>query len=150
MYRFLLKKVTLKWKRLLGFFFIKPLIYIINGLQSRHFYIYVCAYLYPTKKTFPELFPVTARKVLYPTWNRKWVGNFIVAVLSSQRNFDLLKISGPSNSKRENYVYKVQLFWEGHKTLRNLPHGFDICLQSMKNYKEDCANFCGLLRKVEL
>ena len=21
---------------------------------------------------------------------------------------------------------KVQLFWEGHKILRNLPHGFDV------------------------
>ena len=33
---------------------------------------------------------------------------------------------------------KVQLFWEGHKNLRNLPHGLDI------------GHFCGLLRKAEL
>ena len=26
----------------------------------------------------------------------------------------------PVNSNR------VQLFWEGHKNLRNLPHGFDV------------------------
>ena len=24
------------------------------------------------------------------------------------------------------FVSKVQLFWEGHKKLHNLPHGFDV------------------------
>ena len=46
-------------------------------------------------------------------------------------------------------VCKVQLFWEGHNNLRNRPHGW--CLQSkFQNHKDDCAHFCGLLRKPEL
>ena len=24
------------------------------------------------------------------------------------------------------YEFKVQLFWEGHKNMQNLPHGFDV------------------------
>ena len=24
-------------------------------------------------------------------------------------------------------LFKGQLFWEGHKNLCNLPHGFDVC-----------------------
>ena len=31
--------------------------------------------------------------------------------------------------KNKSYLYfdgKVQLFWEGHKNLRKLPHGFDV------------------------
>ena len=43
---------------------------------------------------------------------------------------------------------KVQLFWEGHKNFRNLPHGFDV--HKCQNHEEDCANFCGLLRNAEL
>ena len=39
---------------------------------------------------------------------------------------------------------KVQLFWEGHKHLRNLPHGFDVYLLR----EEDYTNFCDLLRKA--
>ena len=39
--------------------------------------------------------------------------------------------------------HKVQLFWEGHTNLLNLPHGFDVC------HEEDYANLCGLLRKAE-
>ena len=35
--------------------------------------------------------------------------------------------------------------------MRNLPHGFDIYLNSKRqNHEEDCTNFCGLLRKAEL
>ena len=41
-------------------------------------------------------------------------------------------------------LVKVQLFWEGHKNVRNRPYGFEIYLVN------DCANFCGLLRKAEL
>ena len=41
--------------------------------------------------------------------------------------------------------FKVQLFWEGHKNVRNRPYGFEI-----QNHEDDCANFCGLLRKAEL
>ena len=32
------------------------------------------------------------------------------------------------NTARRKFSGKVQLFWEGHKNLRNLPHGFDIYL----------------------
>ena len=49
------------------------------------------------------------------------------------------------NSWMIKFTVKVKLFWEGHKNLRNLPHGFDIYLVNV-----DCANFCGLLRKAEL
>ena len=31
---------------------------------------------------------------------------------------------------------KVQLFWEGHKNLRNLPHGFDIYLVNFKTIRQ--------------
>ena len=44
---------------------------------------------------------------------------------------------------------KVQLFWEGHKNLRNLPHGLDIYSDSKRpNNEEDCANICDPLRKA--
>ena len=35
---------------------------------------------------------------------------------------------------------KVQLFWEGHKSLP----------KKCQNHEEDCANLCGLLKKTEL
>ena len=35
---------------------------------------------------------------------------------------------------------KVQLFWEGHKSFP----------KKCQNHEEDCANLCGLLRKIEL
>ena len=44
----------------------------------------------------------------------------------------------------------AQLFWEGHKNLRTLPHGFDLLLSKGQNHEEDCAKFFGLLRKAEL
>ena len=31
-----------------------------------------------------------------------------------------------------NWIHNVQLFWEGHKNLRNLPYGFDIALVNVK------------------
>ena len=45
-------------------------------------------------------------------------------------------------------IFKVQLFWERHKNLRNLPHGLDIYFVVQKEFKpwQDCANFCGLLK----
>ena len=30
------------------------------------------------------------------------------------------------NRMSSEFYHKVQLFWEGHKNLRNLPHGFDV------------------------
>ena len=41
---------------------------------------------------------------------------------------------------------KAQFFWEGHKNLRTLPHGFDICLVKVKTMRK----IFGLLRKAEL
>ena len=47
---------------------------------------------------------------------------------------------------------KVQLFWEGHKNLRNPPHGFDIysvnILCKHQNYEEDCENFLAFSEKL--
>ena len=35
--------------------------------------------------------------------------------------------------------------------MRNRPYGFEIYLVNVKTIsKDDCANFCGLLRKAEL
>ena len=48
--------------------------------------------------------------------------------------------------KEFNRLVKVQLFWEGHKYLRNLPHGLDIYLVIVR----DSAKKFGLLRKAEL
>ena len=31
---------------------------------------------------------------------------------------------------------KVQLFWEGHKNLHNLPHGFEIYLVNVKTMRK--------------
>ena len=46
----------------------------------------------------------------------------------------------------DNFVCcKVQLFWEGHKNLCDLPYCFEIYLVN-----NICANFCGLLLKAEL
>ena len=33
---------------------------------------------------------------------------------------------------KENFGFKVQLFWESHNNLRNLPHGFEIYLSSKR------------------
>ena len=35
---------------------------------------------------------------------------------------------------------KVQLFWEGHKSAHNRPHGFEIYLSKHQNYKLTIAD----------
>jgi hypothetical protein len=45
-------------------------------------------------------------------------------------------------------IFKVHIFREGHKILRNLPLTFDCMYCSQK--LEDFAKFCGLLRIFEL
>ena len=45
--------------------------------------------------------------------------------------------------------YKVHIFWEGHKILRNLHLTFD-CMYSSQKQGEDFAKLCGLLRIYEL
>ena len=47
------------------------------------------------------------------------------------------------------YFYKVHIFWEGHKILRNLHQLFVLCTAS-QIIGGDFANFCGLLRIYEL
>ena len=39
---------------------------------------------------------------------------------------------------------------DSHKNLRNPSHGLDVYLSKRPNHEEDCANFCGLVRKAEL
>ena len=46
-------------------------------------------------------------------------------------------------------LYKVHIFWEGHKILRNLPLTFD-CMYCSQKLGEDFAKFCGLLKIYEL
>ena len=43
---------------------------------------------------------------------------------------------------------KVQLFWEGHKNLRNLPHGFDIYLVNVKTIRQIVQFFVALPEKL--
>ena len=43
---------------------------------------------------------------------------------------------------------KVQLFWEGHKNLRTLPHGFDICLVNIKTMRKIVQIFVAFSEKL--
>ena len=45
-------------------------------------------------------------------------------------------------------VCKVQLFWEGHKNLHNLPHGFDIYLVSVKTMRKIAQFFVAFSEKL--
>ena len=47
------------------------------------------------------------------------------------------------------YVFKVHIFWECHKILRNLHRRYVLCSAS-QIYGGDFAQFCGLLRMYEL
>ena len=49
----------------------------------------------------------------------------------------------------QKHSFKVHIFWEGHKTLRNLPLTFDYSTYHQK-ISEDFAKFCDLLRIYEL
>ena len=48
-----------------------------------------------------------------------------------------------------NNIYKVHIFWEGHKILRNLHRRFDRYYIG-QIYDGDFVKFCGLLRIYEL
>ena len=62
-----------------------------------------------------------------------------------------------NNSSLEKIHEKAK---KGHKNVRNRPYGFEIYLVNVKtklgtylinqNHKDDCANFCALLRKADL
>ena len=60
---------------------------------------------------------------------------FLVTLLSDAflHNIDVFKDQNFERKKSlTNFKIKVQLFWEGHKKLRNLPYGFDIYLVNVK------------------
>ena len=46
------------------------------------------------------------------------------------------------------YMYKVQLFWEGHKNLHNLPYGFDINLVNVKTIRQIVQIFVAFSEKL--
>ena len=43
---------------------------------------------------------------------------------------------------------KVQIFWEGHKNLRNLPRGFDIYLVNVKTMRKIAQIFMAFSEKL--
>ena len=43
---------------------------------------------------------------------------------------------------------KVQVFWEGHKNLRNLPRGFDIYLVNVKTMRKIVQIFVAFSEKL--
>ena len=43
---------------------------------------------------------------------------------------------------------KVQLFWEGQKNLRNIPHGFDIYLVNVKTMRKIAQIFVAFSEKL--
>ena len=46
------------------------------------------------------------------------------------------------------FFFKVQLFWEGHKNLRNLPHGFDVYQVNVKTMKNITQIFVPFSKKL--
>ena len=46
------------------------------------------------------------------------------------------------------YVSKVQLFWEGHKNLRNRPYGFEIYLVNVKTIRTIAQIFVAFSEKM--
>ena len=44
--------------------------------------------------------------------------------------------------------FKVQLFWEGHKNLCNLPHGFEIYLENVKTIRKISQIFVAFSEKL--
>ena len=52
------------------------------------------------------------------------------------------------NTEQITYIYKFQLFWEGHKSLRNLPYGFDIYLVNVKNIRQIALIFVAFSEKL--
>ena len=43
---------------------------------------------------------------------------------------------------------KVQLFWEGHKNVRNCPYGFEIYLVNVKTMRKIAKNFVAFSEKL--
>ena len=63
---------------------------------------------------------------------------FIISYICSVR-YELMKMN----------LFKVHIFWEGHKILQYLHLTFD-CVYCSRKYGGDFAKFCGLLRIYEL
>ena len=51
-------------------------------------------------------------------------------------------------SNQLSFLYKVQLFWEGYKNLRNLPHGFDIYLVNVQTMEKIAQIFVAFSEKL--
>ena len=47
-----------------------------------------------------------------------------------------------------NLPAKVQFFWEGHKNLHNLPHGFEIYLVNIKTMRKIAQIFVAFSEKL--
>ena len=45
-------------------------------------------------------------------------------------------------------IVKVQLFWEGHNNLRNLPYGFDNYLVNVKTIRQIVQTFVAFSEKL--
>ena len=72
---------------------------------------------------------------------KKLIGVHLLRDLSALQQWDKQILKLP--------FYKVHIFWEGHKILRNLHRRFVLCSAS-QIYGGDFAKFCGLLRIYEL
>ena len=46
------------------------------------------------------------------------------------------------------FCFKVQLFWEGHKNLRNRPYGFDVYLVDFKSIRTIAHIFVAFSEKL--
>ena len=66
-------------------------------------------------------------------------------------------ISRPTIAKMSNFhpkvmthfcVFKVQLFWEGHKNVRNRPYGFEIYLVNVKTMRTIAQIFVAFSEKL--
>ena len=75
--------------------------------------------------------------VIFGTWKK------------NRQNEEICKLGyGAASSFILNQLDEVQLFWQGHKDLRNLPYGLDIYFSKRPNHEEDCAKCFGFLRKA--
>ena len=57
-------------------------------------------------------------------------------------------LSAEQNFKKCGVSCKVQLFWEGHKNLHNLPHGFEIYLVNFKTMRKIAQIFVAFSEKL--
>ena len=53
------------------------------------------------------------------------------------------------NAQKFTYSLKVQLFWEGHKNVRNCPYGFEIYLANVKTVRTIAQIFVAFAEKLD-